>query len=480
MVAHGKFWMTTFVFQQDLRSFYFNNLLFSITKNGVYNSDISIGTKGEKTKLYITLKKGTTLLFANDYIKNSYDKYERNFGTDTNNADDNSGMALIKCTALEDTSASMDFSSDASPSMTNETLYVISYMQYNPDASVDNNGSGPRFGIFRKSTSSDGASYFTRVVADDPTVYIPEGATNIDPQATQMLYLILGVLQPSNTMSSLTEFNEEWFKSHAFIAKGLPDYRYPMINTKRYPSCDVLVDSSITDQKSTLYVDWSKVCINGDYYDSSVNWQEIYGLETFNNAVTVSKLSDELKITDTEWAKLSNGGLAIDYVFAKTNNFTNEPSGSSLSIANSTPESLPLFTYRYIDSAFTKTTYNPLSYEEVESQSEFFTTYLDKSKTNTDRLMLFIKNKGFMRKVINNIRQSGQAVNYNSIIPVAICFRYFIKDNSRVSGADNFTSRTMINPANVLCLLDLASNNRNYNTINTNVGNIYNVLSVIE
>lgn len=477
MVTHSESWMTTFVFQQDLRSFYFNNLLFSITKNGVYNSDISIDTKGATNKLNINIKKGTTLLFANDYVKNSYDKYERNFGTDVNNADENDSLVLIKSTSLEDTTITMSFedANTATPSMTYETLYVIAYIQYNPDSTSDT--LTPQFGIFKKNT--DSSRYFAKLVADTASPYIPEGVKSIDNNDKQTLYLILGVLQPSTTTAQ-DSFNEEWFKSHTFTAKGLPDYRYPMINTKRYPSCDVLVDSSITDQKSTLYVDWSKVCINGDYYDSSVNWQEIYGLETLNNSVTVSKLSDELKITDTEWANLVNGGLAVDFVFAKANNFANESGGYTLSFNSSTPESLPLFTYRYIDTMFTKTTYSPMHYEAVDGMNNAFTMYLDKGKTNMDRLMLFIKNRGFMRKVINNIRQSKQAENFNSIIPVAICFRYFIKGDSGVSGADNFTSRTMINPANVLCLLDLASDNRNYNIINTNVGNIYNVLSVIE
>lgn len=92
-------------------------------------------------------------------------------------------------------------------------------------------------------------------------------------------------------------------------------------------------------------------------------------------------------------------------------------------------------------------------------------------------MLAFIKNRGFIKKVINNIRQDNLVEGYNSIIPVAIAIRYF---GSGRTTYDGFTSRGAINPANILCLLDMASETVGINTVSSAVGDIYNVLTVIE
>ena len=59
-------WMTTFIYEQDLRSYYMNNILYSLIHTGVYNANISISTSNGVMSLNI--KKGTTLVFSNDYV----------------------------------------------------------------------------------------------------------------------------------------------------------------------------------------------------------------------------------------------------------------------------------------------------------------------------------------------------------------------------------------------------------------------------
>ena len=68
-----KSWMTTFIYEQDLRSYYMNNILYSLLHTGVYNADISISSNNGI--LFLNIKKGTTLVFSNDYVDiNSYGK----------------------------------------------------------------------------------------------------------------------------------------------------------------------------------------------------------------------------------------------------------------------------------------------------------------------------------------------------------------------------------------------------------------------
>lgn len=480
--VHTNEWMTTFVFNQDLRSYYFNNLLFSVVKPGVYNSDISLGTTASSTssKLFLTIKKGTTLLFTNDYVKNEITgRYRRNFGSNENNENFNDNVVLVKCVAREDYEyQNFTFENKTIP---NERLYVISYFQYNPNASIAS-ANIPRFGLFKRNTVQGTSAYFSSVLSETG-ISIPEGQTAIDNGTDGVLmYLILGVIEASNTESYNT-FSEAWFKSHAFVCKGLPDYRYPIVNTKNTPSPDVIENFNAKNKVSTLYVDWSKICIDGDYYDSSAEWDEVYELTeettSLKNASQISGSSDRtgLYITDSEYGVLKNGGLVVDYIFAKTFNFENSTSLNNISSLNfntTSTESLPLVTYRYIDTTFTPTVLSPKHYT---GSNTIFTIYLDKGKTNKERLLNFIKNRGFMKKVVNNIRQEKLVEGYTSIIPVAIAFRYFGENYSTL---DTFTSRTSVNPSNVLCLLDLAMENKNYNNLISPSRDVYNVLSVID
>lgn len=198
--GHNNNWMTTFIFNQDLRSYYFNNLLFSIIQNGVFNYDISLGTSASSntSTLVLTIKKGTTLVFSNDYVRNSItNKYERNFGSNINNTQENDSVALIKCVARQDMTADFNFSSEAtiSPNVTNERLFLIAYFQYNIDSAVDI--TVPRFGIFKKNTEEN-ESYFSSVLGVDAGISITEGKTTFEKNVDgNLLYIILGVIEPT-------------------------------------------------------------------------------------------------------------------------------------------------------------------------------------------------------------------------------------------------------------------------------------------
>ena len=123
MKISGK-WMTTFIYEQDLRSYYMNNILYPLLHIGVFNSDISISSGSGI--LFLNIKKGTTFIFSNDYvdIKNEVDKGDtviqgnkntirgRSFNGKSNDSYGRKGEAqisLIKCVALEDMTIRLNY-----------------------------------------------------------------------------------------------------------------------------------------------------------------------------------------------------------------------------------------------------------------------------------------------------------------------------------------------------------------------------------
>ena len=78
-----KSWMTTFIYEQDLRSYYMNNILYSLLHTGVYNADLSISSYNGI--LFLNIKKGTTLVFSNDYvdIKKEVEEADNTLGSDS-------------------------------------------------------------------------------------------------------------------------------------------------------------------------------------------------------------------------------------------------------------------------------------------------------------------------------------------------------------------------------------------------------------
>ena len=133
-------WMTTFIYEQDLRSYYMNNILYSLIHTGVYNANISISTSNGVMSLNI--KKGTTLVFSNDYVNINKEiesgKTEFNsinneiWGRSFNGMSEvpleekgESKVSLIKCVALQDMSLRLNVNSDIINITGNEDIPFI-------------------------------------------------------------------------------------------------------------------------------------------------------------------------------------------------------------------------------------------------------------------------------------------------------------------------------------------------------------------
>ena len=80
-------WMTSFIYEQDLTSAYMNSVLYSLFRPGIYNANFilrpgtySMNSASTNDGLSMLIKKGTTLVFSNDYL-NVYEQ-SRYFGPD--------------------------------------------------------------------------------------------------------------------------------------------------------------------------------------------------------------------------------------------------------------------------------------------------------------------------------------------------------------------------------------------------------------
>lgn len=491
-------WITTFIYRQDLRSYYMNSLLYSIVKPGVYNQGISLLTDKDTgtSSIKIGIRKGTTFIFSNDYVYNSKNaSYERSFNNQGINTE-NDNVLLIKSTAFRD----LNFEMDISPADTTEKLYVIAWLNYDPNSDETGSGSGayfPSFGVFAKNTtrtSINSESYFTRVAGN--LSEIPDGKLELSTSNKKVFYVIIGILDScrNNTKSeSFNAFNEEWFKNHIFTNKGLPDYNYSLTSMKNIPNPSLMVNFSGSEPSTKLYVDWEDISINGDIYESRIDWKDAYGLTDTvinNNYVDFKLLEDEI-------AGITKDSIIYDFVFAKVTSFSNSDDLTLDIVSNikNNGDCLDFIDYRYIEEKTLSTeatdTCSETDFKHYKSNGSsieysFYILPLDEESlihersdlnTNTYRLWKYIKNKGLLHKVMNNIRKEKIVEGTNALIPVAIAFRYIKADKTTLDG---FTSVNSINPMNIINLLNLTADNVNYNIISNSVDNVYSVLPVIE
>lgn len=511
-------WMTTFIYRQDLRSYYMNNLLYSVIHPGIYNQGISLFTSSttdtstdtESTStgvnvLRLKIRKGTTFIFSNDYtIANSDSNYERNF-SNKGIGSNNENVVLIKCTAFNDVDTSF---TNFDILNTNETLYLIAYIKYDANNNEDYN-TVPQYAIYKKrntsntspqqnSTTETSESYFYPVYPESGEE-IPDGKTSLSSKNKKFLYVILGVIEPSKLSISSnvvagSSYDESWFKTHIFTNKGLPDYRYQLASAKSVPNISVMVTSD--NEVSRVYVDWKDVSINGDLYSSEVDWKEIYGLVDTNSTMLINNISKgvSLELTDTEISKIKsdNKNVVLDFIFAKISDYYNSDDTTLNFIGKelSNIDSLPLMNYRYIGSLSKESKDEDINgFKHYYPESEhYFILPLDEEPieqdgsyvTNRYRLTKYLKNNKVLKKVLNNIRKEKLVEGIDTLIPVALAYRYLSYSEEGITSLDGFTSEKTVNPMNVLNLLSFANENVYCNVVSNTVDSLYRVLPVIE
>lgn len=356
-----KSWMTTFIYEQDLRSYYMNNILYSLLHTGVYNADISISSSNGI--LFLNIKKGTTLVFSNDYvdIKKEVEEADntlvpdpsstiigRSFNGKSKVSYGNKGeskVSLIKCVALEDMVLRLNYlgASNSLNASTedrhipangfNKSVYIYAVIRYSADGTADS-FIKPEFRLLvnNDSYSSDytkeepvESRYFYKFMpptkgtvgkleVDDGNP--PDGvdAESFSTSARMVNWLMLGIINPIDrewSSSSEYSFDGNWYKNHVFTGRGIPEYRYSLSLGKEILSPEIMFDtprmrksgeSFVNDHKigyKKIYLDADRIINNGRVYSSTIDWRQFYSVGPFKH---ISEIQNN---TSSETQKLN-------------------------------------------------------------------------------------------------------------------------------------------------------------------------------
>jgi len=260
-------WMTSFIYEQDLTSYYMNNILSGSFKPGVYNANIALVENSNG--IYLSIKRGTTLLFSNDYLEDSVTGIgtRRNFNNINNSMfnnpsnTDSENLVLIKCVANNDIFQKIigkedeSFFGDDRP----KTLYLFAYMEYIKKPSLTGEqASVPQFILtkpsnnIRNTSEMDTKNYIYNTIfpiykydgnvlaeTEDLKYVVPDGSLNYSFETAVRYkrnrnFLMLGSIIECLDPKTFTYVNNksQWTQYHTFTGRGIPEYRHNMNSDK--------------------------------------------------------------------------------------------------------------------------------------------------------------------------------------------------------------------------------------------------------
>lgn len=529
-------WMTNFIYEQDLTSYYMNNMLTGVFRPGIYNANIAL-VIDSSDNVYVSIKKGTTLLFSNSYIDNGDIGIRRNFsGMDTfayNPATmtEEESLVLIKCVAQNDILQKIATLNDLKRLTKDSNVFLFAYMEYKKQAKE----SGFKVPVFRLAVKNDigdssrpgqeaGTStdnYFYKTIkwyykydgefvqsTDESEEWIlPDGCieysinTSTGTQKTRKLseysFLMLGVISSISEDSNVS--NGLYKKTLSFSGRGLPEYRHQMTNESNDMSSDIIFDlypSSDTRYQS-VYIDlvntlFSNSLVNKRILNSTdfcdYGWEYPY-LE--NNIAEVNSnkyqyssiesLGDILNSnTPVVVATFIFGGL--DTTTVGTDDISDIFTGNDINLS--------YFSVNVkasgINTAKLKYSNDTNAYW---SASKYFAVPLDISMWNINRLASLISNVNVWSKVLDNYRNSELTEDSGTdLFPIAVSFKMVTKnensgEGTTVSDGDYYFENGLdgisrANPVNTLCYFDLKNKKCFNNVIDFSLQNAFNQIPI--
>ena len=529
-------WMTSFIYKQDLTSYYMNNVLTGTFRPGVYNANIAIVMNDDN--VFLSIKKGTTLLFSNNYTTYGPHGKRRNFsGTDNLNYNvssqtDADSLVMIKCVAQNDIIQKIANLADIFSENSPRELYVFAYVEYQK-SSEDGTESVPYFRLASAQDESrnpavnvtyknflyktvypafdyNNASVSVPAEGDQSYWLLPDGCIDYTVQTSvrniaNFSFLMLGVL----SCDKLTADKTLKHYHMTFTGRGLPEYRYSMISDHNSMSPAFIVDQrtgdsgycayGFLDMPDTLITDvlFNQRLVSGDYSDLS--WEQLYdNNDKISDASFDTNVNFIVNDIDTE----KDSGLVIDFIFGITKstavatqeiNFLSQD--ASMSLAKET-----VIQYFESNSENKSKIFDVLNYYDdnywVESSSvtntntSFRIIPLDICERNISRLSSLIQNKNLWEQVIDKYRINHNMSNFTDIVPIAIAFRMFSASQTSIthcSMSDYETApffgsyldtTSKVNPINVLSYFDLMQKKYKANVLDTKSSNIYNQIPI--
>ena len=514
-------WMTTFYFQQDLRSYFMNGLLNAGFRPGVYNADIALyttykGTSGaSESGIYAIIKKGTTLIFSNALTKDTV--YHRDFT--------GVGSYLIKCVALEDVTITLaELSGPSSATLSTVTtlcgdanstgvyaqnkIFLTALMKYDPEQE-DYGSKEPEFCLAKISDNPTSGNGYYQIINNTVNYALPDGQSSVD---TDLSYLFLGALNTpysERTYASSGSWSNSgsyslWVEDHALVARGLPEYRQALIANNSNNSPDLLIAPNFKD----FYLDTGDVYAGDVFYNKTTSWEDVYGITSTltNSDFTIVSKEENYSSKPTcaeQLASLnSTNAILFDVFFAtvreKYSNIEIETSGSinnlfqetipsSQSIAKS---SIGLKHIRIASrtnntdaGGFAASALNPGALRESFGITTTTAAIapLDLGKINIERLRGLLKNRNIFPAVVDHMRYQGflDPTVGTELVPLALVFRG-VYDNILADTVSQLDTNSRIHPANILGIADLQFKTTKLETFSVKDTNTYNVVSVMD
>lgn len=487
-------WSTSFIYQQDLTSYYMNNVLRSAIRPGVYNANLAVyygrpsapAQQSSQNKMWcLTIKKGTTFVFSNDYTLGYEGKFRRNFNLIESNGfspmtGDSNRVALIKSVALYDMSIPITdtISNDS------EIIPIFAYLYYNPQTSNERSLSSPSFFIGTEAPSTESYLYKTNTVMYESGSGAPSSISDLgfvkdgstDSIATMendhgsilnQYFLNLGFL----VNTGRTENGKAVL---AFTGRGLPEYRHSITMDTNTLMPDVIPSALIKSGNQTfsrVFFDIPSSFIGNTIYEDIMKSAHTRDFEnSWESAYLVKMAPSDFGSSYVDVTGTSSG---IDVIYATVSNIKSysedvsdvtisKDNGIKYHIMNLTlpggviPESLNLADW--IDTR--DRAGNTLS--EIDQFA-----VLDISPMNVKRLSDSLIGVDIWDKVMDNVREDSEMDpnEITDIIPIAVIF----KD----------TGNSMI-PSNMLSYFGLQNQMSKINSLNVREHNIYNIIPVID
>ena len=479
MASVSDGWSTSFIYKQDLTSYYMNGVLRSVIRPGIYNANIGL-TVGSPTVgigssssdyLCLVIRKGTTFVFSNDYYYDEVLGMRRNFNHVTsdfssislNNENSKSDRTcLIKCVALSDmvTPVAIDYS---------EGDYSIhAFIKYDPNDSDNFTTVSPTFFLAGNSGSSvhplyDNVSEYrysselgtnsNGAIRIGDSVIILDGYNESDEISLttimQSFYLNVGFVHINDSQ-----------RPTFFTGRGLPEYRYPstMDTDILFPDMvtDVVGNSTlnpVVPSLRRLYFDIPETFIGTTIYKKSLpsknsndylNWEAAYiaGRKSDNDEASITFTGED------------TGVFAVYGLVSNMKSFLT--SVSSYSFDNMYSSTL----------TFDKMLIQDLSFDssQIDWGGGTYVTPLDISPWNVKRLLSQLVDKNIWSYVIDSIREEKNPNNISDIIPLGL-----VTVNS--GSIDNTLT---------LSYLGLQNRMSQINVIDVKEHNIFNVIPIME
>ena len=542
MAAIGESWMTSFFYEQDLKSLYMNGLLNAGFKPGIYNANMYI--KATSTGLQLYIKKGTTFVFSSNAKVTTSKTYERDL--------DNIGTYLIKSYALDDTTIELaKISSDASSSVNYilgagntkapRRFYVVATINYDKEANAGALAKTPqfycvianeKFGSTYPSPNDENNYYYSCPLRSTTgsQYFIQDGAMAVS-NYEKTCYLIVGVVEyvpesagaesPAYLTANGSQWAEtmmdKWVKTHIFTGRGLPEYRHNLVDNRSqlYPDIMISYEDETAAAAAKIALDAPNLAIEDRVYNEAMDYRTIYRVGPYYkqnfksiDIPTVTSSSIDVALKNVHEAGEKNpSALVTDLIYA-----TSRSRYSELEVSESyndptmkmytEDEKLELHSYRVYSKCPSTVNWMDPAYnvEGTDNASSTYPAYssptsssvvtigapiipLDVSCVNRDRMLDLVANKNIIPLIINKMRHENiiDPQSTSIIIPVALILRKYVKGASGWNAVDTLSyANRGFNPANILSCFDLQYRTTQINTINIASKDVYSIIPTLE